>query len=144
MLGAGLGHADGHLWQLGTMPRGLMRAPEADLRKRNRMRPTTLYERSSARRAHVSHPLRTVPEHRDEIALASVSRDDEDGCAEASAAPVFHLQGEQDAGHQTKAGYPGSRSAPNSPETCRAPASVEVAQVTAPFGWIFALRHQNV
>jgi len=62
----------------------------------DRVRSTPLDERLSARCANISHPFRTVPEHRDEIALALVTCDNENGRAKTTAASVLHLQREQD------------------------------------------------
>jgi hypothetical protein len=87
-------------------------------------------ERLSAGRTNVSHPLRSIPEHRDEVALALVTGDDEDGKREASAAPALHLQCEQDFGCKAKSGYPRKDPAPNPPQAGRAPASVEEPQVS--------------
>jgi hypothetical protein len=111
-----------------------------DFGEHDRARSAPLDQRLSARCADVSHPLRIVPKHRDEIALTLMRGDDEDGCAEATAAPAFHLQREQDSGRQAKPGCSGAGPAHNLPQAGRAPVSVEEAQVTSSFGRISARR----
>src|SRR6516162_6394208 len=70
--------------------------------------------------------------------LAVVIGDDEDGRSEATPAPAFHLQCEQDSRHEAKSRYPAEDPTGDPAQTRRAPASVEVAQITVMFGWVFA------
>jgi len=114
-----------------------------DLGKHDPMRSPPQDEGLSARCTDVSHPLRTVPEHRDEVALALVRRGYEYGCAQAPTASPLHLQRDQDSRRQAKSGHPGPGPAHNPSQPGRAPVAIEEAQVTASLSWISARCHRR-
>lgn len=73
-----------------------------DLRQPHRMRPPSFDTGLSTRRTHILHPLRTISEHRDEIAVALITGADENGIVEMARSSVFHLQRQQELWSQSE------------------------------------------
>ena len=92
---------------------------DRDLGELHGARPAALDDGLSASRADVTHPVRTLAEHRDQVAVPVVPRDDEDVGAEAAAAPAFDPQSEEYSRRQAEARQPGPRPAHELPQTGR-------------------------
>ena len=111
---------------------------ERDFGEHDRARSAPLDERLSAPRgADVPHPLRTVPEHRDEIALATtrtvVRRRPLLRSFTCNVSKIRGVRPSPDIQAQAPLTF--------LPRRGRAPVSVELAQVTASFGRISAQPH---